>query len=233
MLDCFKKGGLTSPIFGPVIASIIFFNTSSAPAQASVVTFNFAGTWDKSYAGDLYFPAVPIGGIFTGSIEYDDSTPGNLTALGYHYQGTGNLNLSWSGGIANINTIDQSGSVIFSGVVAGQPWESSSGTIDTNFSVTIGFQFVKFLFSDPPTTQSGSINPILPLVFDTAASFVLATFVWTDAQGNTAQFYEQGHLTSFSEAPSSVPLPAALPLLAAGLGAMGFMGWRRKRKAAA
>ena len=30
---------------------------------------------------------------------------------------------------------------------------------------------------------------------------------------------------------SPVPLPAALPLLAAGLSAMGFMGWRRKRKA--
>ena len=29
-----------------------------------------------------------------------------------------------------------------------------------------------------------------------------------------------------------VPIPAALPLFAAGLGAMGFMGWCRKRKAA-
>ena len=30
--------------------------------------------------------------------------------------------------------------------------------------------------------------------------------------------------------PSPVPIPAALPLFAAGLSAMGFMGWRRKRK---
>jgi hypothetical protein len=30
-----------------------------------------------------------------------------------------------------------------------------------------------------------------------------------------------------------VPLPAALPLLASGLGALGFAGWRRKRKAVA
>ena len=30
----------------------------------------------------------------------------------------------------------------------------------------------------------------------------------------------------------SVPLPAALPLFATGLGALGLIGWRRKRKAA-
>lgn len=29
--------------------------------------------------------------------------------------------------------------------------------------------------------------------------------------------------------PAVVPIPAALPLLAAGLSAMGFMGWRRKK----
>jgi hypothetical protein len=28
------------------------------------------------------------------------------------------------------------------------------------------------------------------------------------------------------------PLPAALPLFASGLGAIGFFGWRKKRKAA-
>jgi hypothetical protein len=32
---------------------------------------------------------------------------------------------------------------------------------------------------------------------------------------------------------SPVPLPAALPLFAAGLGVMGLLGWRRKRKAEA
>jgi hypothetical protein len=32
---------------------------------------------------------------------------------------------------------------------------------------------------------------------------------------------------------SQTPLPAALPLFATGLGALGLIGWRRKRKAAA
>jgi len=31
----------------------------------------------------------------------------------------------------------------------------------------------------------------------------------------------------------ATPLPAALPLFAGGLGAFGFLGWRRKRKVVA
>ena len=30
--------------------------------------------------------------------------------------------------------------------------------------------------------------------------------------------------------PSNTPLPAALPLFATGLGALGLLGWRRKRR---
>jgi hypothetical protein len=33
--------------------------------------------------------------------------------------------------------------------------------------------------------------------------------------------------------PSTIPLPAALPLFATGIGGFGFLGWRRKRKAQA
>jgi len=32
---------------------------------------------------------------------------------------------------------------------------------------------------------------------------------------------------------AATPLPATLPLFASGLGALGLLGWRRKRKAAA
>jgi hypothetical protein len=37
-------------------------------------------------------------------------------------------------------------------------------------------------------------------------------------------------LGTWSRSDSAVPLPAALPLFASGLGVMGVLGWRRKRK---
>jgi hypothetical protein len=44
--------------------------------------------------------------------------------------------------------------------------------------------------------------------------------------------YGAGRRTRTSS-PAVVPLPAALPLFATGLGAMGLFGWRRKKKAQA
>ena len=51
---------------------------------------------------------------------------------------------------------------------------------------------------------------------------------WTSAGGLEPMALIQGTGTVVSP----VPLPATLPLFATGLGALGLLGWRRKRKAA-
>jgi hypothetical protein len=43
----------------------------------------------------------------------------------------------------------------------------------------------------------------------------------------------QADIQSITINTATTPLPAALPLFASGLGALGLLGWRRKRKAAA
>jgi hypothetical protein len=66
-----------------------------------------------------------------------------------------------------------------------------------------------------PFLQNGQTETGIPLRnYTQALGFMDVTF--TD-QGDVA---------------SATPLPAALPLFASGLGALGLLGWRRKRKAA-
>jgi hypothetical protein len=61
----------------------------------------------------------------------------------------------------------------------------------------------------------------------------VATQCDTDATtGGSVTFYAYT-LRGGSNSPEPTPLPAALPLFATGLGALGLLGWRRKRKAAA
>jgi len=66
-------------------------------------------------------------------------------------------------------------------------------------------------------------------IFDNTNFAVLGitpgTYVWTWGSGADQSF------TLEIEAPTATPLPAALPLFATGLGGLGLLSWRRKRKA--
>jgi hypothetical protein len=55
--------------------------------------------------------------------------------------------------------------------------------------------------------------------------------IFPNGQGIPGTAFTEGSITIGTV--SSTPLPAALPLFATGLGAMGLLGWRRKRKASA
>jgi len=54
------------------------------------------------------------------------------------------------------------------------------------------------------------------------------TLTYSEVSGEGAGL---SHVTTYGPG-AVVPLPAALPLFAGGLGAFGVLGWRRKRKAA-
>jgi hypothetical protein len=56
--------------------------------------------------------------------------------------------------------------------------------------------------------------------------------VETDSGASGAYVLKLGNWSS-ATTTTTTPLPAALPLFATGLGAMGLLSWRRKRKAAA
>jgi hypothetical protein len=65
------------------------------------------------------------------------------------------------------------------------------------------------------------------LVASAAATILTVPLVFTLGPGTTSiQVFWSGPYTYVSP----VPLPAALPFFATGLGALGLLGWRRKRK---
>jgi hypothetical protein len=90
-------------------------------------------------------------------------------------------------------------------------------------------------FKNPPST-SGS-DPIVVGPYSYECFAFACTNGGPSEPSNTAGYdpaftrYFTGGSASASTA--ATPLPAALPLFATGLGAIGLFGWRRKRKAKA
>jgi hypothetical protein len=135
-------------------------------------------------------------------------------------------------------------------------WQSSSGTaggIASNFlSDGDRFQTVTFTgLSIAPGANAtfGSldidlITTLVPLVIDegtvTLGSSLAHAFVqvlWQDGSSGQTSLLQQAWTIDQSliigeSAVAATPLPGALPLFAAGLGTLGLLGWRRKKKAA-
>jgi hypothetical protein len=99
-------------------------------------------------------------------------------------------------------------------------------------SGTNGGNLVGPLLASISIPQATQFTP--ELVFSgtlAAGDYVLDTYLGTCATScsHTGDPNDPEYAVLFSPAP----LPAALPLFASGLGAMGLLGWRKKRKAAA
>jgi hypothetical protein len=68
------------------------------------------------------------------------------------------------------------------------------------------------------------------LIFPVTASGGLTFSAATLTNSTPGVFF---HATNGTLTPSTTPVPATLPLFATGLGALGLLGWRRKRRAQA
>jgi hypothetical protein len=106
-----------------------------------------------------------------------------------------------------------------SGYGTGGPTGSSSGSGDlVGLTVFESILFVPAGYSSNTSLSNGA-------TWDNATFASLGAtpgiYVWT--WGNEID-------QSFTLAIEATPLPAALPLFATGLGALGLFGWRRKRK---
>jgi hypothetical protein len=170
-------------------------------------TSNLAPT---STTGTVQIETVSISDVTRSPFENFNGTPGPGYGLAYTSINTGSALYSFNTPMNALSILwgspDSYNTLSFYG--------SNNGTGTPLFSITgsslliqtYGHDLVTFLDLD------GFFNSVL--------------------LSSTGYSFEFANLTAY-DPPSTVPLPAALPLFATGLGALGLLGWRRKRKAAA
>ena len=127
------------------------------------------------------------------------------------------------------------------GTISGPISVTATVTLETgwgplSWSVTpppapFSLQLVNCLDGSFACTVNFFFSPTIPGPFLGPSTFL---FTQIDQSGfNTEQHSATLTLIGTGVAVAETPLPAALPLFATGLGALGLMTWRRKRKQAA
>ncbi len=153
------------------------------------------------------------------------------------------LNFDLSAVITTANSLDALGGYNITGI-SGTVTGPSSGAITgllsnpnqpnqgTYYAGSYGWNYDNVLFSGSvPFDNNGMLfsfgTDVLANLYSVGSSFYLSV-------DNPGSFWNPGDLGTLSVSdPPATPLPAALPLLATGLGLVGLLGWYRKRKAAA
>jgi hypothetical protein len=129
--------------------------------------------------------------------------------------------LSTTGGVPNSGTAG----IIGTGSFVSQT--STEAIFSTSLAVTVGEVIAIEPLTASLTLRWAAQN--FPVSFTGGQDF-------NTPPGSTTFGAFSGSVDGFTThvtTPSIIPLPAALPLFATGLGALGLLGWRRKKKAAA
>jgi hypothetical protein len=199
-------------------------------ARAATVTYNFTGLFDSATSPlNTTFnagTATPI----TGSFSYETTTtvdptfpagpgvgvyPGAVTALQINIGGW-----SFSASDGNVHVFAN-----FDAVVIFADSFLSHGVTGPAFGGYAPSQIAFQLLDFQGTVFS---NTLLPALLD-VPQFDLSIFSIFFFNGRVGANVE-GNITNLTLAVSEVPLPGALPLFASGLGVIGLLAWRRKRK---
>jgi uncharacterized protein (TIGR03118 family) len=221
--------GKIDVISGSFTSATLAGNFTDPNLPAGYAPFNIqtlAGKLFVSYAKQDTGGTSPVPGAGNGFIDVFnlDGTPG-LANLNVRLISNGPLNEPWGMAIAP-STFGQFAGDLLVG-------NHGDGTIDAFDPIT------GLLLGMLRDAQGNPIvNPGLwALAFHPAASnlgFDPNELFFTSAPINPDFGTVDGLFGEISPSPASAtPLPAALPLFATGLGALGFLGWRKKKKATA
>ena len=165
---------------------------------------------------------APVANATVYNFEFDSLSVGNLTAIGTVTIDQIGANLEVTAITGTISGTDLSGGPqTINGIVTNPNFPSTSTSSDSVFT------FDNLAFNGDPHLD---VNGILFTTTENSSGFwnlwwspTAQNYKLAESTGGTFAFFEIGNL-------STTPLPATLPLFASGLGALGLLGWRRKRK---
>jgi len=167
--------------------------------------------------------------------------------VGFNFVPTGTLTAN-TGSVATATTITSGAPDVVTSIIANNIGLVTGTTIalTSPTPVTLGSTFTKSFttpmgaFSENLTvtlvtpgtnslgvTASGTITG--PAGFDPTPVFYSAAYTQNAGPGTQIN----ASFNNSTTPPNPIPLPAALPLFATGLGGLGLLSWRRKRKAQA
>ena len=186
--------------------------STTCPTIGSCSSDNIQTSETFNLAGGLSLTATASDTNVTGVKAWDDLSP-NFGGMGV---GTGNTGGDQDDNIngTNILKLTFSSPITLTGVAT--LFDSAHGPFG-NGSPTNGT--TGFFLLDGVKTSFSSAN-------DNLLSITGTVFTFEEDTSSDPTFY----VSALDY--SATPLPAAFPLFATGLGAMGLLGWRRKRKAA-
>ena len=201
---------MLNQFFKSIFASVLFLSMT-ASANAVLLTFeDVPGGSTQNNVGNM---PTYNGFNFSSTLDWLDLSPGSPWPYGAHSGEFGILN---NNGGVGIITADDGSDFTFDGLWA-KRWATpiDSGGPDSSFGVLEGYNNGSLVWT-VNTGLNGSykfFEAQLGLIDELRLGFG-NIFLVDDIELN---------------ALTPVPLPAALPLLAGGLGLLGILGWRRKR----
>jgi hypothetical protein len=202
-------------IRAPLVAASVFVSALSmvlaaAPAMASPITYTEVGTGSGSLDGISF-----TNQLVTITMTADTSNITQRSPTFFENFGTTSITVSTAGTDTLTNPV----------VFVNQTFSPPTAGFTVLIGTLIGPSVMDTLNSTFATYALGAIGPT------SGASFINPGFAFATGSG-TFSLSSMGDTTFTATAGvSAIPLPAAFPLFATGLGALGLLAWRRKRKA--